>query len=75
MNSVFSIPKPVNEPPKSYLPGSPERQLLKDELEHQRNDCPVIPLIIGGKEVYTERRIPVCMPGIRYVLFFFRIEE
>lgn len=61
-NSIFAIPKPVNEPPKTYLPGSPERALLKAELEKQSNECPVIPLIIGGKEVYTEDRIPVTMP-------------
>ena len=62
MNSVFTIPKPVNEPPKNYLPGSEERKMLKEELQRQTHDCPVIPLIIGGKEVYTENRVPVCMP-------------
>ncbi|MDO4568223.1 MAG: L-glutamate gamma-semialdehyde dehydrogenase [Clostridia bacterium] len=53
-NAFFTVPKPYNEPILSYMPGSPERQALKDELARQSAEVVTIPLIIGGKEVYTE---------------------
>ena len=58
----FSIPKPKNEPANSYGPGTLERALLKEEIKRQTSQKITIPLIIGGKEVYTEKRIPVTMP-------------
>jgi 1-pyrroline-5-carboxylate dehydrogenase len=53
IHAIFRVPEPVNEPPLSYAPGSPEREelLLKlKELESQQLD---IPLVIGGKEIRT----------------------
>ena len=52
-NSVISFPLPANEPVKSYLPGSPERIALDQELERQFNTVVDIPIIIGGKEIRT----------------------
>ena len=34
-NANFAIPKAYNEPVKAYLPGSPEREALKKELDRQ----------------------------------------
>ncbi len=42
-----------NEPVKSYAPGSPEREELKKMLNKIHNEQIEIPLIIGGKEIYT----------------------
>ncbi|MDD4291712.1 MAG: L-glutamate gamma-semialdehyde dehydrogenase [Clostridia bacterium] len=62
MSGYYKVPTPVNEPVKAYLPGSKERKELKAELERQSNQIVTIPLIIGGKEVYTENYKEVVMP-------------
>jgi 1-pyrroline-5-carboxylate dehydrogenase len=61
-NAYFGIAKPKNDPFLSYLPGSPERDRLKAELERQASQLVKIPLIIGGKEIYTDRTATVTMP-------------
>lgn len=53
-NGFFKIDMPKNEPVHSYLPGSAERESLKKELQRQLAEVEKIPLIIGGKEVWTE---------------------
>jgi 1-pyrroline-5-carboxylate dehydrogenase len=47
----FNVPIPVNEPVKSYLPGSPERQELKTVLAELKQKQVDIPMFIGGREV------------------------
>jgi 1-pyrroline-5-carboxylate dehydrogenase len=61
-NGTYSIPKPQNEPVLGYLPGSPERAALKAELKRQSEGKIVIPLVIGGKEIVTDRKIKAVMP-------------
>ena len=61
-NAYFTIAKPANDPFLGYLPGSPERAALKEELARQASEVVKIPLIIGGKEVWTDETIPVTMP-------------
>lgn len=61
-NAVFEFPLPVNEPVKSYLPGSPERTALDAELKRQSSMVLDIPLIIGGKEIRTGNTGTVVMP-------------
>ena len=56
-NAYFTIQKPANDPFKGYLPGSPERAALKAELAKQSAEVVKIPLIIGGKEIWTEETI------------------
>jgi len=58
----YNVPKPVNEPIFEYRPGSHERTELKAELERQREEVVKIPLIIGGKEIHTEKKFKVVMP-------------
>jgi 1-pyrroline-5-carboxylate dehydrogenase len=55
MNAIFHTPQPLNEPVKSYAPGSPERAELKARLVELRASTIEIPLIIDGKEVRTGR--------------------
>lgn len=61
-NAYFTITRPENDSFRSYLPGSPERAELKEELKKQSEQIVKIPLIIGGKEVWTEKTIKVTMP-------------
>lgn len=61
-NGYFKVEMPKNEPVKAYLPGSPERASLKKELERQAAQVVQVPMIIGGKEVWTERKTKAVMP-------------
>lgn len=61
-NGYFKVEMPKNEPVKAYLPGSPERASLKKELEGQSAQVVQVPMIIGGKEVWTERKTKAVMP-------------
>ena len=64
-NGYFKVEMPKNEPVKAYLPGSPERASLKKELERQSAQVVQVPMIIGGKEVWTERKTKAVMPHDR----------
>ena len=61
-NAIFCVPYPKNEPVLAYLPGSCERASLKAELERQSSELIKIPLIIDGKEIYTETSNDFTMP-------------
>ncbi len=52
-NGVRQLPPTVNEPVRSYAPGSPERASLKARLHAMENERPDIPVVIGGKEIRT----------------------
>jgi 1-pyrroline-5-carboxylate dehydrogenase len=66
LNAAFAgvrrIPTPVNEPNKSYAPGSPERAELKARLKSMAAERIEIPLIIGGREVRGVRTRTAVMP-------------
>ncbi len=53
MNTNYKINKPTNEPIKSYVAGTSERLELRAELDKLYNSQMDIPLIIDGKEVFT----------------------
>ena len=52
-NSVFTLPKPYNEPIKAYAQGSPERELLAAELDRQMETRVEVPVVINGRAVHT----------------------
>ena len=56
-NAYFTINRPENDPFLGYLPGSPERAALKEELAKQASQVVKIPLIIGeiGRASCRER--------------------
>jgi len=58
----FNIPEVKNEAIKSYSPGSPERAELKKMLHELRSVELDLPMIIGGKEVTTDRRVRISPP-------------
>jgi len=61
-NGRRRIPPPVNDPIRSYAPGSPERASIKARLKQMAGDKVVIPLFIGGKEIKTGSCGQVVMP-------------
>jgi len=61
-NRVSRPPSPHNEAVLGFLPGSPERASLKEELERQSNEVVEIPCYIGGEEVYTGNIVEQVMP-------------
>ena len=61
-NAYFTIARPENDAFRGYLPGSKERAELKEELARQSAEVVKIPLIIGGKEIFTKKTIKVTMP-------------
>ena len=66
LNAAFAgvrrVPQPVNEPNKSYAPGSPERAELKARLKSMAAEKVDIPLIIGGREIRTGHTHQAVMP-------------
>jgi 1-pyrroline-5-carboxylate dehydrogenase len=66
---IRRVPQPINDPNRTYAPGSPERAELKARLERMAGEKLDIPLVIGGKEVRTGRTAPSVMPhNHRHVL-------
>ncbi len=61
-NGRRRVPPPVNEPIKSYAPGSPERASLKARLKSMAAETVDMPLIIGGKEIRTGDTATSVMP-------------
>ncbi len=59
---VRRVPAAVNEPVRSYAPGSAERAELKDRLAKMAAEKVDIPLIIGGKEIRTGHTQKSVMP-------------
>jgi len=59
---VRRVPQPVNEPNKTYAPGSPERVELKARLKSMAAEKVDIPLIIGGREIRTGHTHKAVMP-------------
>jgi 1-pyrroline-5-carboxylate dehydrogenase len=62
LNAVRRVPVAVNEPVRSYAPGSPERAELKARLASMASERIEIPLIINGQEVRTGKTQQSVMP-------------
>ena len=61
-NAYFKVPKPYNEPIKSYEPGSPERKEVQVTLQQMQEQNIEIPLIIGGKEIKSGDTVEIKAP-------------
>src|ERR1700686_3798981 len=55
-------PAILNEPVKTYAPGSPERASLAATLTSMSAEPVELPLVIAGQAVRTGRTLPVTMP-------------
>ena len=62
LKGFFNVPAPVNEPVKSYAPGSPERKELQQALKDARATQIDIPMYIGSEEVRTGKTRPMSPP-------------
>ncbi len=61
-NGTRRVPVPVNEPVRTYAPGSPERAALKARLKAMAGERADIPVIIGGEEYRTGDTAHTVMP-------------
>ncbi len=61
-NAFFKVPTPINEPVKSYAPGSKERAELKAQLAVYKATQTDVPMIINGKEVHTDVKVSMHPP-------------
>ena len=59
---IYKVPVPINEPVKSYAPGSVEKKELKAMLAHLRSQELDIPMFIGGKEVRSGQKTRLAPP-------------
>lgn len=58
----FHVPTAVNEPIKSYAPGTPEREEVLEAYKTYYNGTVEVPLYIGSKEVKTGNTKPMSPP-------------
>jgi len=56
------VPKPRNEPVKTYAPGSPERAELKTRLKSMAADKIEIPVVVDGQRIRTEKTARTVSP-------------
>lgn len=72
LKGFFNVPKPVNEPVKSYAPGSPERIELQQTLKEFRSHLVDVPMYIGSEEVRTGNKKSMSPPhDHKHLLGFF----
>ncbi|MCK5136483.1 MAG: L-glutamate gamma-semialdehyde dehydrogenase [Bacteroidales bacterium] len=61
----YKVPVAKNEQVRHYAPGTHDRATLKKEIDNLRSQVMDIPMVIGGKEVRTENRVPIHPPHDR----------
>jgi 1-pyrroline-5-carboxylate dehydrogenase len=56
-NSILTVPKAINEPVKSYAPGSSEKEELIATYKKMYAQEPIdIPMYIGSEKIYTNNK-------------------
>jgi len=58
----YQVPLAENEPILSYAPGTPERKKLKEALNEVASKEIDIPMVIGGKEIFTDKKVAIHPP-------------
>ncbi len=61
-NASYRVPEAVNEPVRSYAPGTSDRTELKAALESMSGEQVEIPIIIAGEEIRTGKMANCVMP-------------
>ena len=61
-NAFFEVPVPINEPLKDYIDGSKEKKELLDTISSMKKNIVDIPMIIGGEEIRTRKKINIQCP-------------
>ncbi len=69
---MFNVPVAKNEPVLSYAPGTPERKSLKAKIAEMNSMEVDLPMVIGGKDVFTDRKVRMFPPhDIEHTLGFY----
>lgn len=72
----FHTPEPLNEPMRTYAPGSAERAALKAACAKLRQEVADVPIVIGGKEIRTGAVKEQVMPSDhKHVICRYRVAE
>jgi 1-pyrroline-5-carboxylate dehydrogenase len=73
---IYKVPVPINEPVKSYAPGSAERKELQAMLKAMRGKQLDIPMYIGSKEVRGNNKVRIAPPhDHKHTLGYFHKSE
>lgn len=62
IKGFFNVPKAINEPVKSYAPGSPERESLLNTYNKMYAETIEVPMVINGKEIKTDNKKRLAPP-------------
>ncbi|MEC5395342.1 L-glutamate gamma-semialdehyde dehydrogenase [Bergeyella sp. RCAD1439] len=60
--AISQVPFAVNEPVRSYEPGSPEVKSLIDTYKKMWKEQVEIPMVIGGKNITTDEKVNLYSP-------------
>lgn len=60
--AIYKVPQAYNETVLSYAPGSNEKKELKKTLADLKKMSTEIPMIIGGQEVITDKKVNIYSP-------------
>ena len=76
-NAFYNVPVAINEPVKSYAPGSPEKIALIEKYQEMYAQEPMdIPMYIGSKEVRTQAKKALTSPqDHKKVLGYFNLGD
>ncbi|MCX6196894.1 MAG: aldehyde dehydrogenase family protein, partial [Flavobacteriia bacterium] len=76
-NAFYNVPVAINEPVKSYAPGSPEKIALIEKYNEMYAQEPIdVPMYIGSKEVRTQIKKALTSPqDHKKVLGYFNLGE
>ena len=61
-NAIYQVPATQNEPVLNYAPNSPEAINVKKEIDNLRSKVIEVPMYIGAKEVFTDKKIKLSPP-------------
>lgn len=65
MSGFYTVPTPKNELVKSYAPESAERKSLQNKLAELKAEFRDIPMVINGKNVFTDNKVEIHPPHER----------
>lgn len=76
-NAFYNVPVAINEPVKSYAPGSPEKIALIEKYQEMYTQEPIdVPMYIGSKEVRTQTKKVLTSPqDHKKVLGYFNLGD
>jgi len=76
-NAFYNVPVAINEPVKSYAPGSQEKIALIEKYQEMYNQEPIdVPMYIGSKEVRTQAKKALTSPqDHKKVLGYFNLGD